>query len=120
MKIIDNLKIEKNGRVEYINFWYGIDLNVISNHPIDGSKGFMIILFDSFISEKRNYKIKSVLEKAEKIDFDEFFEKLNNFYVMLFQCGEYREGLIKSIKEKFENNQIWIPPHGVCRGAINN
>lgn len=94
MNLIDSVKIENIS----VNFWYGLDLDRISKHPKNGSEGFMIILFDSFQQERLDYKISNIFENYE-INFDDFFEKLDNNYLLLYQCGDYKEDLIETIKK---------------------
>ncbi len=103
-----------------INFYDGVDFDILIGHPKDGSKGFLICFLESWVNEvkiyNRNNKIKSVFNKEEYSDFE--WEKINNNFISIYQAdgiGVFE--IYKVIRNKFINKQLpespWIPVSGI-------
>lgn len=116
MTLIETMNIDNN----QINFYDGVDFDILINHPKDGSKGFLICFLESWVNEvkiyNRNNKIKSVFNKEEYCDFE--WEKINNNFISIYQAdgiGVFE--IYKVIRNKFINKQLpespWIPVSGI-------
>ncbi len=116
MTLIETMNIDNN----QINFYDGVDFDILIGHPKDGSKGFLICFLESWINEvkiyNRNNKIKSVFNKEEYSDFE--WEKINNNFISIYQAdgiGVFE--IYKVIRNKFINKQLpespWIPVSGI-------
>jgi hypothetical protein len=116
MTLIETMNIDNN----QINFYDGVDFDILINHPKDGSKGFLICFLESWINEvkiyNRNNKIKSVFNKEEYSDFE--WERINNNFISIYQAdgiGVFE--IYKVIRNKFINKQLpespWIPVSGI-------
>ena len=90
-----------------IFYYNGFDIRKILNHPSDGSKGLLVVFFDSIKSEEikhnRNEIIISLLESKNINKFSDIINKLNNPFVILYQTHGYTNVVYKSIKNKIEN-----------------
>jgi hypothetical protein len=117
---------EKNiNNVKY-KFYMGLDIDLISDHPDDGSEGFLIFFIESwekeFNSHNRNLKIDSLLNDKRYKEFTS--DDINKNYVSIYQIdGIGFEQVYNLVLDKIERtyNEPWIPVAGV-RGAwkINN
>jgi hypothetical protein len=117
---------EKNiNNVKY-KFYMGLDIDLISDHPDDGSEGFLIFFIESwekeFNSHNRNLKIDSLLNDKKYKEFNS--DDINKNYVSIYQIdGIGFEQVYNLVLDKIERtyNEPWIPVAGV-RGAwkINN
>ncbi len=116
MTLIETMNIDNN----QINFYDGVDFDILIDHPKDGSKGFLICFLESWVNEvkiyNRNNKIKSVFNKEEYCDFE--WEKINNNFISIYQAdgiGVFE--IYKVIRNKFINKQLpespWIPVSGI-------
>ncbi len=116
MTLIETMNIDNN----QINFYDGVDFDILIDHPKDGSKGFLICFLESWVNEvkiyNRNNKIKSVFNKEEYSDFE--WEKINNNFISIYQAdgiGVFE--IYKVIRNKFINKQLpespWIPVSGI-------
>ncbi len=116
MTLIETMNIDNN----QINFYDGVDFDILIGHPKDGSKGFLICFLESWVNEvkiyNRNNKIKSVFNKEEYSDFE--WEKINNNFISIYQAdgiGVFE--IYKVIRNKFINKQLpespWIPVSGI-------
>lgn len=95
---IDNVKIK---------FYDGIDFNLATNHPKDGSEGFIYFFIDSWssevISRRRNDKIDSILNGEPLLSNEE----LNNNYIVIYQTGgDFR--VYETIRTKLDNRFPWM------------
>jgi len=67
-------------------YYNGIDLDVIKNHPKDGSGGFIVFLIESYVKEIKNQnrerKLNSILnnKKFIPIDTDEIIHDFVGVY----------------------------------------
>lgn len=107
-----------------IQFFDGIDFNIVMNHPKDGSKGFIFCFIDNWVFEvkkfERENKINSVIENKK---FEKFKSKsIENNWVSIYQSeGTDKETLFRLIKEKVINKNFpehpWLPIGGIEKGA---
>jgi len=126
MTFLMTLISEKNiNNVKY-KFYMGLDIDLISDHPDDGSEGFLIFFIESwekeFNSHNRNLKIDSLLNDKKYKEFNS--DDINKNYVSIYQIdGIGFEQVYNLVLDKIERtyNEPWIPVAGV-RGAwkINN
>jgi len=98
MNLIENITF--NG-VSF-SFWKGIDIGIVENHSKDGYDGFMVILIDSVVAERRNLKIKNILsENSDNSNLDKLFKDLDNSYILMYSTsGIEDQVLINVIKDK--------------------
>lgn len=90
-----------------IRYYNGFDIDKILKHPKDGTKGVMVVFFESIEQEEkkhnRNEIIISLLESKKINNFIDIIDSLNNPYLMLYQTHGYTDLVYKSIKNKIEN-----------------
>ncbi len=105
-------------------FFDGIEFNIISNHCLNGSDGFIFCFIDNWESEvkkwERDSKINSVIKNDEFTKFES--SQIENDYVAIYQLnGVSVDVLFKVIKDKVLNKNFpehpWIPISGVEKGA---
>lgn len=94
MNLIENITF--NGMS--FSFWKGIDISVVESHSKYGSDGFMVILIDSVITERRNLKIKDILsEKSNDSNLDKLFKDLDNSYILMYSTSGVEDQIIVNI-----------------------
>lgn len=107
-----------------INFYKGVDFNILMKHPKDGSKGFIFCFMESWIKEvqsyNRNNKIKSVIENSNYSDFD--WNDINNNFIAIYQAdGIDMDLLYQTIRDKVIRGHLpdspYIPVAGIGRGG---
>lgn len=104
-------------------FFDGMDFQLCSNHPKDGSDGFLVILIDNWEIEvkkqRRQEKINTILtgKRTKTLGFDD----INNSFVCVYQkSGIDNMELIEIIKKKNINlESVWNPVGSVSRGFFN-
>lgn len=126
MTFLMTLISEKNiNNVKY-KFYMGLNIDLISDHPDDGSEGFLIFFIESwekeFNSHNRNLKIDSLLNDKRYKEFTS--DDINKNCVSIYQIdGIGFEQVYNLVLDKIERtyNEPWIPVAGL-RGAwkINN
>lgn len=99
MRLIESEII--NDRVYY--YYEGLDINMIKNHPRDGSGGLIIFLIESFITEMKNQnrdrKLNSVLKNKEFIPIDT--ESMAHDFVAIYQYeGVGMKNMIDVVKKQ--------------------
>lgn len=108
-----------------VSFFDGIDFDIVTNHPKDGSKGFIFCFIDNWVKEvkrwQRNSTINSVLDNNKTVNKFKS-EDLENSYVAIYQLEGTEPGvLFEVIKEKVINKNFpehpWIPISGLDKGA---
>jgi hypothetical protein len=114
--IIDNIKVE---------FYEGMDVDKLLNHPKDGSNGFIYCFIDNWISEIKRYnrqrKISSVIDGVLYEEFE--WDNINNNYICIYQTeGMLIKDVYETIRKKVEVNQFpnqpWITKGILGKGAI--
>jgi hypothetical protein len=95
-----------------VKFWSGFDLELILNHPKDGTSGYMVVLVESikmeYLRYSRNLKIDQICSDKRERDFYKIIENIENDYVLIYQSrGEQNVILVDIIKDKFSKSQIW-------------
>jgi hypothetical protein len=112
---IDDIKIQ---------FYDGIDFNIVINHPKDGSNGFIFCFIDNWITEvkkwERESKINSIISNDKFQKFKS--ESIENTWLSIYQTdGTDKMSLYKVIKEKVLNKNFpehpWIPISGINKGG---
>jgi hypothetical protein len=107
-----------------VEFYQGIDFDIVMNHPKDGSKGFIFCFIDNWITEvkkwERESRINSVIENSIPKKFRS--TNIENGYVAIYQLeGVDIDVLHKIIREKVINKNFpehpWIPISGITKGA---
>lgn len=107
-----------------VAFYDGIDFSVLTNHPKDGSNGFIFCFVENFVKEvkthRRQNKINSLLTDEISSEFDT--KDINNDYIAIYQLEGTEPGvLFEIIKEKVLNKNFpehpWIPIAGLKKGA---
>lgn len=120
MTLIEKIKVDDTD----INFYNGIDIDKVINHPKDGTSGFIFCFIDNWVKEvkkwERESKIDSVLVGKKYRKFDS--RNLENDYVAIYQLEGTEPGtLFEIIKDKVINKNFpehpWIPISGVDKGA---
>lgn len=110
MTLIESIVVDSN----LISFYDGIDIDLVINHPKDGSKGFIFCFIDNWSKEvkswKRQTKIDSILMNKRHLEFE--IEDLNNNYTIIYQLDEVKlEVLFKIIKDKVINKNFTEHPY---------
>jgi hypothetical protein len=114
--IIDNVKVE---------FYEGMDVDKLLNHPKDGSNGFIYCFIDNWVSEIKRYnrqrKISSVIDGVLYEEFE--WDNINNNYICIYQTeGMLIKDVYETIRKKVEVNQFpnqpWITKGILGKGAI--
>jgi hypothetical protein len=114
--IIDNIKVE---------FYEGMDVDKLLNHPKDGSNGFIYCFIDNWVSEIKRYnrqrKISSVIDGVLYEEFE--WDNINNNYICIYQTeGMLIKDVYETIRKKVEVNQFpnqpWITKGILGKGAI--
>jgi hypothetical protein len=102
MELIEESLINRQ-QVKYYN---GFDLELIINHPKDGSGGMMVVFFNSVKIEETKYKrhqiILNLLESKQIQNFNDILENIDNPYLTLYETHGYTDIIYKSIKLKLE------------------
>jgi hypothetical protein len=108
-----------------IQFYEGIDFNVIMNHSKDGSDGFIYCFIDNWVEEvkkwERDSKINSIIYNQKIEEFQS--ENINNNWICIYQTqGTDTITLYKVIKDKvvnknFTDHQPWVPISGFNKGG---
>lgn len=120
MKLIEKIFVDDLP----VSFYDGIDFDVISNHPKDGSHGFIFCFIDNWVKEVKKYQrhntIDSILDGKKFQKFNS--EHLENSYVAIYQLEGTDTGvLFEIIKQKVINKSFpehpWIPISGTHAGA---
>ncbi len=112
---IDNIKVQ---------FFNGIDFNVVMKHSKDGSDGFIFCFIENWIDEvkiwERQSKLDSVLNNKLIEEFNS--KKIENNYLAIYQLQGTEPGVLfeiikeKVIKKNFPEHP-WIPISGMEKGA---
>jgi hypothetical protein len=97
-----------------IKYYEGIDINILYNHPNDGTDGILVCFIENLKSEIRNQKINSVIFNDNYVEFSEIN---NNNYLIIYQYSNIpMMKLYEIIKEKLEKGyNPWIPIVGIKR-----
>lgn len=120
MTLIETIIIDDKN----VSFFDGMDLDIIMNHPKDGSKGFIFCFIDNWIKEvkawERDSKIGSVLTNNLVKKFNS--QDIENNYVAIYQLDGTEPGvLFQIIKDKVINKNFpehpYIPISGIKSGA---
>lgn len=102
MELIEESLINGN----QVKYYSGFDLQQILNHPKDGSRGMMVVFFNSIKEEElkhtRHELILNLLESKQIIKFSDILEKLDNPYLALYETHGYTDIIYKSFKYKLE------------------
>ena len=102
-------QFEYSGKV--VKFWSGFDISSVFGHSKSGKDGYMIVILDvnkEKLSFQRDVKINSVLDDIQDLDFFDLLTFLENKYLMFYQSlGDKYQDLIKILKSKFSESQIW-------------
>jgi hypothetical protein len=116
MKLIDECK--------NIKYYEGFDVNEIKNHPTDGSKGLMVVFFESLDKEEQKYersqKISNILNNTIYTTFNNMIDNLTNDYLIINETKGYTDVIYRSIRSKMETKASWYPVAGQNRGFIPN
>lgn len=95
--ILNNMKI---------SYYKGFNIDDVMNHPHDGSKGMMVVFFNSKIENirhNRNITINDILDReSQMIDFFDMIHNIDNPYVSLYETHGYDDVIFKIIKNKLE------------------
>jgi hypothetical protein len=115
MKLID--------KTDNIKYYEGFDVNKMRNHPKDGSKGMMIIFFDSLEKEQLKYergqKISNILNDTGYTNFEKLIDSFTNNYLVIYETSGYMELIYRSIRNKMETPGMgWEDISGVTSGNI--
>jgi len=101
MKLIEQIS-DENG-LPIIRFYDGIDFNMISNHPVNGSDGFLFFFVDNWVIEKKIYerenKINSILEDEYKPPVEDTY-KIENPYISIYQTNGNTNDIYQTIRKK--------------------
>ncbi len=101
-----------------VRFYDGIDFEMIRNHPIDGSDGFIYFFIDRWIDTvkiyQRDCKIEEIIgHNTPSINTDD----INNAYIIIYQTGGQTMMLYNMIKEKVNRRIItnfpFLPVDGI-------
>lgn len=120
MNLIEELYIDD----VKIQFFDGIDFDIVLNHPKDGSGGFIFCFIDNWISQvknwERNSKINYLIENRKFNKFNS--ENIDNNHVAIYQLdGVEIDVLFSVIRDKVINKNFpehpWIPISGINKGA---
>lgn len=107
-----------------IEFYNGIDFDVLKNHAKDGSDGFIFCFMDSWKKEvnkhNRENKINSLFEGSNYEDFK--WEDINNNYISIYQTdGIGLELLYQTVRDKVLRGHLpdspYLPIKGLYKGA---
>ena len=89
-----------------VKYYFGLDIELILDHPKDGSMGMMVVFFNSVDDEKKKHKrdqrLLKILESRNIENFDTLLDKIDNHYVCLYQTHGYTNIIHQSIKFKLE------------------
>lgn len=119
MILVDEIIDSHTGTV--MKFYFGMDYNIVSSHPKDGSGGLMFCFVEDFNNSKKSFdrdkKIESILDNIIEEDTD-----IDNNYLFIYQTGKYQEQVYSSIKEKMikQPDEIpkWMPVGRSISGEI--
>lgn len=116
--------MESNGMK--ISFYSGMNIDVLKNHPKDGSSGWIICFIDNWKScvqsWERESKIESVLNDKTQQKFKS--SDIENNFIAIYQVeGTSIEVLLKLVKDKIKRgdllNNHWLSVLGIEKGAWN-
>ena len=120
MDLIETITVDEH----QVSFYNGIDLDIVMNHPRDGSKGFIFCFIENWVTEvkswERQNKLDSVLSEKRTKKFNS--KDLENSYLGIYQLQGTEPGvLFNIIKQKVINKNFpehpWIPISGIDKGA---
>jgi len=120
MDLIETITVDEH----QVSFYNGIDLDVVMNHPRDGSEGFIFCFIENWVTEvkswERQNKLDSVLSEKRTKKFNS--KDLENSYLGIYQLQGTEPGvLFNIIKQKVINKNFpehpWIPISGIDKGA---
>jgi len=111
MKLID--------QSNHIKYYEGLDVNRMKNHPNDGSKGLMIIFFDSMEKEQKKYersrKISNILWSENYTNFNNLIDSLKNSYLVIYETKGYTDVTYRGVKSKMETQgSTWSAISGIA------
>ena len=102
MKLIEESLVNNHS----VKYYSGFDLESIMNHPKDGSKGMMVVFFNSIREEEKKHTrhelILHLLESKQIEKFSDILDKLDNSYLALYETHGYTDIIYKSLKYKIE------------------
>lgn len=111
--IVDNLNV---------NFYDGIDFDLLINHSKDGSDGFIFCFINNWKTEVKIYnrqrKLSSIIYDIEYEEFE--WEEIDNNFISVYQTeGMEVLDVYQTIRRKVERKQFdsgpWIG--GISAGA---
>lgn len=114
MNLISKSKIDNI----IIKYYDGMDLNVVSKHPKDGSKGVLVCFIKNWKASVRNNKIDNVLTNEKIININD----INNNNVIIYQVDNIPIiELYDVVKDKLENGSFdskpWVAIAGIDKGG---
>jgi hypothetical protein len=97
--------VEKKIQDVNFRFYNGMDLDILMNHPYDGSDGYIVCLIDNWVSciskYNRSVKIDNMINGTERVIYksDEF----DNEYIMIYQCSDIpKEKMLEVVLYRLE------------------
>lgn len=105
MKLLETKKFNE----QKVQFYQGIDVEMILQHPRDGSKGIMIIFFESLEKEKMKLMRYSTIKTILGESYENVFEKiinLDNPNIILYETQGFMDVIYRSVITKLENNTL--------------
>lgn len=121
MVLIDDIIVDN---VE-VRFYEGMDIDMLLNHPKDGTRGFIYCFIGNWVNEIKTYnrqrKISSVIDDIKYKEFE--WDNINNNYICIYQTeGMLIKDVYETIRKKVEvnkfPNQPWITMGILDKGAI--
>ncbi len=118
MNLISKIEIDNT----IVKFYDGIDLEILTKHPKDGSGGFIFCFIDKWLDEVKKHhresKIDSILTNSEYKEFNSL--EIDNNYVCIYQTDGYLEAIYESIKKNIHKKigKPWLTLSGSTRGNI--
>jgi hypothetical protein len=119
MNLIEQIIVDD----KIVAFYDGIDFSVLTNHPKDGSNGFIFCFVENFVNELQSHKRQNKINSVLDTDSAEFETKdIENNYIAIYQLEGTEPGLLyEIIKNKVINKNFpehpWIPISGINKGA---
>ena len=123
-----NLISKSKVNTQVIEYYDGIDLNVISKHPSQqyklvqihkhGGSKVLVCFIKNWKAAVRDNKIDSILSKTDIVNIND----INNSNVIIYQADNVPIlDLYDVIKEKLENGFLdskpWLPVAGIDKGG---
>ena len=105
-----------------IKFFNGIDLEMISKHPNDGSGGMLYFFVDKWSLVEQNYNrqntINSLLNESEDI-ID--INNIDNNYIVIYQTNGDTETVYSCVKDKLKTfgDDPWITQYNLTSSRFN-